>query len=1024
MTIPASPFKGLAFFGDSEADWLFFFGRERESELVAANLMASRLTVLYGPSGVGKSSLLRAGVTRRLRSLVPAVDGFGGGAEIVIVDSWRDDPVAAVAAAARARTDIPLADALSELAAAAGGELYLVLDQMEEYMLYHGRDGGPLAAELEDVLTRTEVPVHVLLGVRDDALADLDVLKRRVPGLFGNVLRLDHLTRVAARSAIEGPLRAYAELGGVEVTAEDELIEAVLDEVAAGRIERHLTGRGLVEEGEQTRRVEAPYLQLVMERIWDVERERGSDVLRAATLVELGGAEQIVEEHLERALEGLDEEERDLAARLFNHLVTPSGTKIAQTVDDLARYARVDPEGLGHVLGTLETARILRRVPGRSGGPPRYEIFHDVLAPAVLAWRSRRELESERAASKRRHRRLAVVAVLALIALVGTLALAAWALAQRAEAHKQADTALSRELTANALTELDSDPELSLVLATEASRLNSSSRVETVLVRSLAASRVRAVLTAPGPVEALEIANNHVVAGLARGLYVADLGLRDGAQLDLDRTLLGVSGDNILVVGPAGLELRSVPSGDLVRRLPLRPGTVVPVREIATGIVTGQVRLPARFRLAAVGPRGTLVAVSDARSRRTIVVNALTGDARYVLPQPSEVTSLAWGPGARILASGGKDGSVRLWRLSTGRPFAVLPGHQSSVTRIAFSPRATIVATASGDATARVWRIGSITPVTVLAGHTNPLKDIAFSPDGVLVATASTDRTAQVRTSKTGATAAILAGHRETVTGVRFVGNEHVVTASADGTLRRWNIEGAPRLRLVKHFAKSVTRVSFVARDRFEAVTADGERLVLTSDGEVVERGRAETPPPPRAPDGTSASIDGNVVVLHHPGGGQVMLVGHTLPVTAVRFSPDGTRALTSSRDADARVWDTRTGASLHTLRGHFGTVSDAAFSPDGRWIVTGGPQRAALWDAGSGARLFFLRGHTDLVTSVGFDSTGRRIVTGGRDGDVRTYRCDICTSGAELLRTAEARLALTGRELTQTERAEYLGER
>ena len=282
----------------------------------------------------------------------------------------------------------------------AAGELYLVLDQMEEYMLYHGRDGGPLAAELEDVLTRSEVPVHVLLGVRDDALADLDVLKRRVPGLFGNVLRLDHLTRAAARSAIEGPLRAYAELGGPEVTAEDELVEAVLDEVAAGRIERHLTGRGLVDESEQTRRVEAPYLQLVLERIWDVERERGSDILRAATLAELGGAERIVEEHLERALAGLDEGERDLAARLFNHLVTPSGTKIAHAVDDLARYAKVDPEGLGHVLGTLEAARILRRVPGRAGGPPRYEIFHDVLAPAVLAWRSQRELESERAASQ------------------------------------------------------------------------------------------------------------------------------------------------------------------------------------------------------------------------------------------------------------------------------------------------------------------------------------------------------------------------------------------------------------------------------------------------------------------------------------------------------------------------------------------------------------------------------------------------------------------------------------------------
>ncbi len=254
MNLPPSPFKGLSYFGDSETDSLFFFGRERESELVAANLMASRLTVLYGPSGVGKSSLLRAGVARRLRSLVTAVGGEAGGAEVAIVDSWRDDPLLAVAAAACAPTDIPLADALVERAITSGAELYVILDQMEEYVLYHGRDGGPLAGALEDVLTRADVPVHVLLGVRDDSLADLDALKRRLPGLFGNVLRLDHLTRAAARSAIEGPLRVYAELGGPEVTADDDLVEAVLDEVAAGRIERHLSGRGLVDEESAARR--------------------------------------------------------------------------------------------------------------------------------------------------------------------------------------------------------------------------------------------------------------------------------------------------------------------------------------------------------------------------------------------------------------------------------------------------------------------------------------------------------------------------------------------------------------------------------------------------------------------------------------------------------------------------------------------------------------------------------------------------------------------------------------------------
>ena len=67
--LPASPFKGLAAFDATEADSMLFFGREREREIIAANLVASRVTVLYGASGVGKSSVLRAGVAYHLREL-------------------------------------------------------------------------------------------------------------------------------------------------------------------------------------------------------------------------------------------------------------------------------------------------------------------------------------------------------------------------------------------------------------------------------------------------------------------------------------------------------------------------------------------------------------------------------------------------------------------------------------------------------------------------------------------------------------------------------------------------------------------------------------------------------------------------------------------------------------------------------------------------------------------------------------------------------------------------------------------
>ena len=114
--------------------------------------------------------------------------------------------------------------------------------------------------------------------------------------------------------------------------------------------------------------------------------------------------------------------------------------------------------------------------------------------------------------------------------------------------------------------------------------------------------------------------------------------------------------------------------------------------------------MPAHVKLAAAGPRGTLLAVSDG-GKRVVVVDALTGKARYELDQASDVTSIAFGPGARLLATGGTDGTVSLWSVATGGLRRVLRGHVGPIRDVAFSPRATLLASASNDGTARVFRI-------------------------------------------------------------------------------------------------------------------------------------------------------------------------------------------------------------------------------------------------------------------------------------------------------------------------------
>jgi Novel STAND NTPase 1 len=202
-----TPWKGLAPYDDSHADAGLFFGRDREIAVACANLRAARLTVLFGASGVGKSSLLRAGVIRQLRD---------EGDVAVIVSSWAGDPVEAIAAAARAAVEASVGHEVDDpggsLAARLrawkdelGDDLLLVLDQAEEYFLYHeGESGaGTFAGEFPGLVTERGLRVNVLLGIREDALGQLDAFRAAVPGVLSSA---STATRGASRSSARSPV--------------------------------------------------------------------------------------------------------------------------------------------------------------------------------------------------------------------------------------------------------------------------------------------------------------------------------------------------------------------------------------------------------------------------------------------------------------------------------------------------------------------------------------------------------------------------------------------------------------------------------------------------------------------------------------------------------------------------------------------------------------------------------------------------------------------------------------------------
>src|SRR5262249_22867552 len=380
----------------------------QDQEIIIANLYAASLTVFYGASGVGKSSVLLAGVVPQLRQ----TPRFA----CVIFRTWQSEKVlpslkvailSAVQAAAKKEievdTALPLDDFLLQCTQALRGHVVLIFDQFEEYFLYHAASAVSegFDAEFARSVNRSEIDASFLLSMREDSLSKLDRFQGRIPKLLTNLLRLDHLDRDAAIRAIREPIAACNKRlppGVPPASIDDDLIEALLEQAKTGSVvldhakqPTPAVVRGTLLNSEMW--IETPVLQVVLTRLWDEEKKQVSRHLRLATLKNLGGAPKILRTHLDRTMRNLTRRERRIAADIFGYLVTPSGGKIAHTVSDLASYSRCRKNRLALLLEKLADAkiRVLRTIPPPPGEPEgvRYEIFHDVLAAAILTWRRR-----------------------------------------------------------------------------------------------------------------------------------------------------------------------------------------------------------------------------------------------------------------------------------------------------------------------------------------------------------------------------------------------------------------------------------------------------------------------------------------------------------------------------------------------------------------------------------------------------------------------------------------------------------
>ena len=352
------PYKFLDYYETNDAS--IFFGRDQVKIRLTSLIDAHRLVILYGASGTGKTSLLRAGVVPQLRNAEPPY--------VTVFVRMLEEPVPAIIGALQRQfSDLPDAvesETLRDFVAAActtlGRTLVIFLDQFEEFFLRFPKPSREkFIAELGALHDASDIPVKVVLSLREDWLAALSELEERIPDLFRIKLRLLPLTRDEAYEAITAP----AEMVGVRY--ETTLVDQLLGE---------LMGSG-------GRNVSPPQLQLVCTALYD-QLPPGEQEISLVMYNQLGGARGILQQYLANELDRFAPNERVLIDVLMGELITSQGTKKVKTATDLAFTLDVDQATTASLLERLTRARLLRMLKLESGETA-YELSHEYLIRGI-----------------------------------------------------------------------------------------------------------------------------------------------------------------------------------------------------------------------------------------------------------------------------------------------------------------------------------------------------------------------------------------------------------------------------------------------------------------------------------------------------------------------------------------------------------------------------------------------------------------------------------------------------------------
>ncbi len=979
-----NPYRGLRPFDATDRPLLF--GRRQDIAAVIDQLRVQPFVLITGDSGVGKSSLCRAGVLPSIRdgalnedrswlilTMIP-----GRWPLHAMVDALTPILRTSHGELLTSITSSP-AKLTMELNRKLGSHygLLLFIDQLEELVTQSSHSDARALGEFLSHLTQRLPGVRILAAIRGDFLTRVAEQTNLAYELSHAVYLLRPLNRPDLREVIEGPARIKG------VRFEDEaMIESMV---------------------RSTERAEGglPLLQFALAQLWE-RRDVSRGLILASSLQAMGGVEGALSGYTQTVLMRMLPEQVAAARRMLVHLVRSDGTRICRSEKELVSGDPAEPIALD----MLVQSRLLV-AKRQSASVNSYELAHDslpVVWPQLREWLGQdREQQTmiervESAASEwlRFHRSPELlwkeIQLQEFDRLCSQRQLAANAQAFVAETRrnvrrqKRQKVVLTVCAIALALFVLyfyaRASQQAEIEKDRAALRLNFEENEVTQMVhqagRELAAKEkvlelVKKYRTKDGLPAAIERALVSVMMAPGRVLPAMK---HDGEVLWVEYS---PDGSRLVSASQDGTaRLWDAKTGGLVRTLSCHKGPVAMARFSQEG-----------QQVVTVGADGK-ACVYDTQNEGKPVEATLHG---------GPIHAVAFSPDGRRILTAGADQAAVLWDIGSDSGHKlILSSDWGSVRAAVFSPDGKTVATGGEDAVLRLWSARDGKLVRKLAAHDHGILVLNYSPDGRYLVSGGADHMAKVWTAHDGVLKAQLVEHRSPVMVASFSpDSQRVLTAANyDVAARLWDARTGVRLMTLGGHSGQLHWATF---------SPDGTRIATMGFEHIVRLWHGQTGAPlvsyrghqsevlhavfaPHSHELATAGKDHIVQVWREQLGPIINLPSHSKSVWAGTFTPDGKLAVTAGGDGKVMLSSPQDGKKLAELPTYSDVLTSVAVSPNGQWLAASGfgeRHNAFLWNMASKQRIDLI-GHTDRVQKITFSPDGQRLLTVSHDKTAKVW--------------------------------------